>query len=65
MVFVAHEALQQGQREGSRLAGAGLRGAHDILPGEHDGNGLRLDGGGLRIAHSGHCALQRLCQGQV
>jgi hypothetical protein len=44
------QALQQGKRESSGLAGAGLRGSEQVAPGEDDGNGLRLDGGGFRVA---------------
>jgi len=44
------EALQDRQREAGGLAGAGLRGAEQVAPGEYDRDGLRLDGGGDRIA---------------
>jgi hypothetical protein len=51
---VAGQALQQRQDEAGGLAGAGLGAAHDVLAGEHDGNGLGLDGGGLGVAGIGH-----------
>ena len=44
------EALQQGQGEAGRLAGARLGGAEQVAPGKDDGNGLRLDGGGFGVA---------------
>jgi hypothetical protein len=44
------EQLQDRQREAGGLAGAGLRGAEQVAPGEHDGNGLRLDRSGDRVA---------------
>ena len=37
---------QHRQRERRRLAGAGLRDAEHVAPGEHVGDGLFLDGGG-------------------
>ena len=37
---------QHRQHEGRRLAGAGLRDAEHVAPGEHVGDGLILDGGG-------------------
>ena len=48
--LVGIEALENGKREGGRLAGAGLGDAQDVAALEHEGNGLRLDGrGGLVI----------------
>jgi hypothetical protein len=44
------QQLQHRQREAGGLAGAGLRRAEQIAPGEDDGDGLRLDGGGLGVA---------------
>ena len=41
---------QHRQHEGRRLAGAGLRDAEHVAPGEHVGNGLILDGGGGFVA---------------
>jgi hypothetical protein len=49
-VRLRREQLQQRQREAGGLAGAGLRGAEQILAGENDGNGLRLDGRGRGVA---------------
>jgi len=39
------EAVQDRQREGGRLPGAGLGAADQVLPLEHDGDRLLLDGG--------------------
>ena len=39
------EAVQDREREGGRLPGAGLRAADQVLPLEHDGDRLLLDGG--------------------
>jgi hypothetical protein len=52
------EQLQHRQREAGGLAGAGLRGAEQIAPGEDYGNGLRLDGGGFGITLLGDGAEQ-------
>ena len=52
------EELQYRQREGCRLAGAGLRCAEEISACEYYGNGLRLDGGGLGVTLLGDCAEQ-------
>ena len=60
--FVLEQALQQRQREGGGLAGAGLRGTHDVLAGQHHRNGLRLDRRHVLVAHVGHGALERLGQ---
>jgi hypothetical protein len=43
---------QHRQREGRRLAGAGLGDAEHVLAREHMGDGLRLDGGRLRVPRS-------------
>ena len=61
-VFVFQQALQQGQRKGSRFAGAGLCRAHHVLACEDDGNGLCLDGRHGLVAHVGYGAQQRLRQ---
>ena len=42
--------MQDRQREGRRLAGAGLGDAQEVAAGEHAGNGLRLDGGWSCVA---------------
>jgi hypothetical protein len=52
------EQLQDRQREGGGLAGAGLRRAEEISAREDYGNGLRLDGGGLGVTLLGDCAEQ-------
>ena len=44
------EAVENRQREGCRLAGAGLGDAAQVAAGEDLGDGLRLDGGGVGIA---------------
>jgi hypothetical protein len=49
------EQLQHGQGKPCGLAGAGLRRAEQIAPGENYGDGLRLDGGGLGVALLGDC----------
>ena len=38
------EAIEDRQREGSRLAGPGLRGREDIATGQDERDGLFLDG---------------------
>ena len=35
-----------GEHEAQGLAGPGLRDAHEVLPGQGDGEALGLDGGG-------------------
>ena len=58
------EAVQKGQGESGSLAGAGLGAAQQVVPLEHQGNGLRLDGGGGFVTllahglHDGGCQLQ-------
>ena len=44
------EALQHGQHEGRRLAGAGLGAGEQVTAGEHERNRLALDGGGFGVA---------------
>ena len=41
---------EDGQREGGRLAGAGLRLAEQVRAAEHHRDGLRLDGRGRLVA---------------
>jgi hypothetical protein len=43
------QAVQDRQREGCGLAGAGLGNADDVTSGEGQGNGLGLDGRGRQI----------------
>ncbi len=64
-VLVLEQALQQRQREGRRLAGAGLGCAHHILAGQNHRNGLLLDGGHGLVAHFGHGACQRFSQRKI
>src|SRR5687767_4494836 len=52
------ESLEYRQSKSGGLAGAGLRGAEQVAPGEHDGNGLRLDGGGLCVTLLSYSAEQ-------
>jgi len=47
---MSREPLQDRQREGGGLAGAGLRAGHEIAPGKHQGNGLFLDRSRLFVA---------------
>ena len=54
------QALQNGQREGRSLAGAGLGDAEQIAPGEKMRNGLSLDGRRLGIILGNQGALERL-----
>jgi len=61
-ILVLEHALQQRQREGGRLAGAGLCRAHHVAALQHDRNGLRLNGGHGRETHLGDGACQRLGQ---
>ena len=49
-VGVRPEAVEDRQREGGGLAGAGLGGGEDVAAGEDEGDGLRLDGRGLGVA---------------
>lgn len=44
------QALEQGKRKASGLAGAGLGGGEHIVPFEDDRNGSRLDRRGFRVA---------------
>ena len=43
------QALQHGQHEGGRLAGAGLGAGHQVAAGQHERDRLRLDGGGIGV----------------
>ena len=51
---IAAEAVQQGQREGRRLAGTSLGEAQHIVPREGRGDGVGLDGSGLDKALGEH-----------
>ena len=46
---VRQDAMQDRQREGRGLAGAGLGDADDVAAGKGERNGLGLDGGGREI----------------
>ena len=59
---MAQHLLQQRQREGRRLAGAGLRGAHHVAPGKDDRDRLGLDRRHHGVALRGDGALQALGQ---
>ena len=48
--LVGGEPVQDRQREGRRLAGAGLGDAQQVLAGQHAWDGLRLDRGRRRVA---------------
>ena len=50
------EALDHGQDEGGRLAGAGLGAGEHVAPGEDERDRLGLDGCGLRVALAGYGA---------
>ena len=50
---VGGEPVQDRQREGGGLAGAGLGDAQQVASGEDVGNGLGLDRRGLRVAFGG------------
>ena len=47
---VERQQLQQGQREASGLAGAGLCPTHDVVTSQNDRDGLALDGRGFGVA---------------
>ncbi len=49
-VGMTSQPVQQRQSEAGRLAGAGLRAAHDIMTGNDNRNCLTLDGGRLAVA---------------
>jgi len=57
-ICLGTQDLQQRQGEAGGLAGAGLRGAEEVLAGENDGDGLRLDRGGDAVALFRDCAEQ-------
>ena len=57
-------ALQQGQREGGRLAGAGLGQTEDILAVEDRGDGLNLNGGGGNVAAVTNADVQTPVEGK-
>ena len=50
---VTGQTVEQRQCEAGGLAGTGLGAAHDVVPGEDDGNGLALDRRGFGVAGFG------------
>src|SRR5258707_1701868 len=56
--------MDDGEREGRGLAGAGLGDADDVALGEQERNGLRLDRGGSDVAFFGEGAEDRLCEAE-
>ena len=59
------EALQDGQHEGGRLAGAGLGAADDVAAGDDLGNGLLLDGRRLLVAEPLDCVEHGVVEAEV
>ena len=57
--LVGDEAVEDRQREGRRLAGAGLGDADQVASVHQDGNGLSLNGGRLGVAHLGQRGHER------
>ena len=53
------QAVEHGQRKGSRLAGTRLGAAHQVPPGQHRRNGRCLNGRGGLVARFLHSAQQR------
>ena len=62
---VGGEVVEDRQREGCGLAGAGLRDADDVALGEQQRDGLRLDRGGGDVAFFGQRAEDRLCEAEI
>ena len=58
-LLVGDEAVEDRQREGRRLAGAGLGDADQIAALHQNGNGLGLDGRRLGVAHPGQRSDER------
>ena len=61
---LAGEAVEDRQREGRGLAGAGLRDADEVAPCEQERDGLGLDRGGGDVALFGEGAEDRLCEAE-
>ena len=57
--LVGDEAVEDRQREGRRLAGAGLGDADQVASVHQDGNGLSLNRGRLGVAHLGQRGYER------
>ena len=62
---VGQQALDDGQREGRRLAGAGLGDAEQIAALQKRGDGLCLNGGGMGVAFFGQSAKKRLDEAEI
>ena len=62
---VRGEMLEDGQREGGGLAGAGLGDADHVAALEEVRDRLRLDGRGFGVILRGEGALERLAEGEV
>ena len=62
---VGREVVEDRQREGRGLAGAGLGDADDIALGEQQRNGLGLDRGGGDVFFFGEGAKDRLCEAEI
>ena len=58
-------ALQDGQHEGGRLAGARLGAAHDVAAGEHARDGLLLDRRRGLVAHGGDAGQELALRGRA
>ena len=54
LAHVPVEALEEGNGESRRLAGAGLSAADQVFSLQYRGDGLGLDGGGLDISQLIH-----------
>ncbi len=65
VVRAGNQAMQDGQREPGRLAGAGLCRGHQVMAGQHGGNCLLLDGSRRVVALFGHGALDFGLQAEV
>ena len=59
------EVIEDRQREGGRLAGAGLRDADDVAALHGEGNGLGLDRGGSEIFFFRESADDRLYEAEI
>ncbi len=62
---VGRQPLQDRQREGGGLAGAGLRARHEVAPREHHRDRLLLDRRGLFVAELGDRARERRDQAEL
>ena len=59
------QAVQDRQREGGGLAGAGLGDADDVAAGQRERNGLGLDGGGGEVVLFGKRASDRFGEAEI